>query len=245
MQTATGDHGAAPNGAIPSWKRALDVAGVVLTLPLTLPIALVVAVFIRLTAGSPVIFRQERVGLKGRRFICLKFRTMAVNADTSGHREYLKQLSRQDVPMTKLDLKGDNRLIFGARFLRATGLDELPQLVNVWRGEMSLVGPRPCLPYEYENYNEEQKERLCAVPGLTGLWQVSGKNNTTFNEMIRLDVWYARNLSLWLDVKIILRTVPALLAQALEARRLNRPAARACPAVPNGFLIHKPSEKQP
>jgi lipopolysaccharide/colanic/teichoic acid biosynthesis glycosyltransferase len=245
MQIATGDHGDAPSAAIPPWKRALDLAGIILTLPVTLPLALAVGVFIRLTAGAPVIFRQERVGLNGRRFTCLKFRTMAVNADTSGHREYLQQLARQDIPMTKLDLKGDNRLIFGARFLRATGLDELPQLVNVWRGEMSLVGPRPCLPYEYDNYNEQQKERLSALPGLTGLWQVSGKNNTTFNEMIRLDVWYARNLSLWLDVKIILRTIPALVIQALEARCQNRPATGACSAVTDGFLIHKPSEKQP
>jgi lipopolysaccharide/colanic/teichoic acid biosynthesis glycosyltransferase len=191
----------------------------ILTLPITLPVALLIAGFVLLTSGNPVIFRQERVGYRGRRFTCLKFRTMQVNADTSGHQAYLAQLARSDVPMTKLDQKGDKRLIPGARMLRATGLDELPQLLNVLQGDMSLVGPRPCLPYEFDQYTEEQKQRLTAAPGLTGLWQVSGKNNTTFSEMIRLDVEYARRQSPMLDLSIIVRTIPALVAQSIQARR--------------------------
>jgi lipopolysaccharide/colanic/teichoic acid biosynthesis glycosyltransferase len=224
MQFTTGQTGEILGGVVPAWKRALDLCLLILFLPIILPVSLLVAAFVWVTSGSPVIFRQERVGYRGRRFICLKFRTMQVNADTSGHEAYLAQLTRSDAPMVKLDLKGDARLIPGAKLLRATGLDELPQLINVLRGEMSLVGPRPCLPYEFEHYTEEQKERLAATPGLTGLWQVSGKNNTTFNEMIRLDVTYARHQSLWLDVKIIVRTIPALIVQAWEARNKGQRA---------------------
>ena len=134
--------------------------------------------------------------------------------------------------MQKLDAKGDSRLIAGAWLLRSTGLDELPQLVNVWRGEMSIVGPRPCLPYEYEHYTETQRERCQSVPGLTGLWQVSGKNRTTFEEMIRRDREYTARQSLALDLKIIALTIPTLclqLADVLKAR--GRASAPTPPAV--------------
>jgi lipopolysaccharide/colanic/teichoic acid biosynthesis glycosyltransferase len=120
--------------------------------------------------------------------------------------------------MKKLDASNDPRLIpFGAA-LRASGLDELPQLINVLRGEMSIVGPRPCIPYEYENYEPWQRKRFDAVPGLTGLWQVSGKNSTTFNQMIHLDIEYSERSSLALDLKIILKTLPAILEQCSEMR---------------------------
>jgi lipopolysaccharide/colanic/teichoic acid biosynthesis glycosyltransferase len=124
----------------------------------------------------------------------------------------------KDCPMTKLDAAGDPRLIAGGRFLRASGLDELPQIFNVLRGEMSLVGPRPCLPHEFERYGVWQRERVNAPPGLTGYWQVNGKNKTTFSEMIAMDIFYARNMSVWLDLKIILKTIPALIEQMLESR---------------------------
>jgi lipopolysaccharide/colanic/teichoic acid biosynthesis glycosyltransferase len=115
--------------------------------------------------------------------------------------------------MVKMDARGDSRLIPGGRLIRASGLDELPQIINVFRGEMSVVGPRPCVPYEYEQYLPWQRARFNVVPGLTGLWQVSGKNRTTFEEMIRLDLRYAETRSLWLDLKIMVLTLPALLAQ--------------------------------
>ena len=118
--------------------------------------------------------------------------------------------------MTKLDAAGDPRLIAGGRFLRASGLDELPQIFNVLRGEMSLVGPRPCLPHEFERYGAWQQERVNAPPGLTGFWQVNGKNKTTFNEMVAMDIFYARKMSLGLDLRIILKTIPALIEQTLE-----------------------------
>jgi lipopolysaccharide/colanic/teichoic acid biosynthesis glycosyltransferase len=206
----------------PTWKRVLDLALILASAPLSLLVAFAIMLFIKFSSPGPVIFRQQRIGYRGRRFVCLKFRTMRVDADHSAHRNYLHQLMQSQTPMTKMDVQGDPRLIpFGAA-LRATGLDELPQLVNILRGEMSLVGPRPCLPYEYEQYTDHQKRRFEALPGLTGLWQVSGKNRTTFNEMIQLDISYAEFKSLWLDLKIIARTIPALISQLVEIRIASR-----------------------
>lgn len=205
-----------------AWKRALDISLIILSAPVTIPLAGAIALLIRLVSRGPALFRQQRVGLLGQPFMCLKFRTMKVNADTGVHRNYLHELIGSDAPMKKMDGKGDSRLIPLGAILRATGLDELPQLINVLRGDMSLVGPRPCVPYEAEKYSDWHKRRFEALPGLTGWWQVCGKNNTSFNEMIQLDVWYAENQSLWLDLKIILFTVPALLSQVLEVRQTNR-----------------------
>src|SRR6266487_3685390 len=178
----------------------------------------VVALVVGCGSSGPIFFRQRRVGYKGREFICYKFRTMHVGAETDSHRGHATQLIKSDTPMTKLDARRDPRLIPLGAALRATGLDELPQLVNVLRGEMSIVGPRPCIPYECEDYSSWQWERFDTLPGLTGLWQVNGKNRTTFNEMINYDITYARNKSLWLDIKIIARTIPALVAQVRETR---------------------------
>jgi lipopolysaccharide/colanic/teichoic acid biosynthesis glycosyltransferase len=135
-------------------------------------------------------------------------------------------LITSDVPMTKMDARGDSRIIPFGKLLRSSGLDELPQLINVLKGEMSLVGPRPCLPYDAEKYLPWQQERFNAVPGLTGLWQVSGKNRTTFTRMMQLDIEYARKKSLWLDLKIICKTVPALLVQMWDMR--HRKKTQAC-----------------
>jgi lipopolysaccharide/colanic/teichoic acid biosynthesis glycosyltransferase len=148
-----------------------------------------------------------------------KFRTMFVNACTTSHQEHLQQLMNSNTPMLKMDSRGDPRIVPFGWLLRASGLDELPQLINVLRGEMSLVGPRPCLPYEYDNYLPWQKERFGTVPGLTGLWQVSGKNQTTFSEMILLDIKYAKSKTLGGDLKIMLMSIPALIIQMLETRR--------------------------
>src|ERR1700690_2986584 len=207
---------------IPRWKRTLDVLFILLILPFVLPLAVLVAVMIRMVSTGPVLFRQERVGYQGRRFTCFKFRTMFVNASTTTHQGHLHQLMNSNTPMMKMDSRGDPRIIPFGLLLRASGLDELPQLINVLRGEMSLVGPRPCLPYEYDNYLPWQKERFGAVPGLTGLWQVSGKNQTTFMEMIHLDIKYAKNKTLWWDLKIILMTIPALMIQMVESRRMRK-----------------------
>jgi lipopolysaccharide/colanic/teichoic acid biosynthesis glycosyltransferase len=150
---------------------------------------------------------------------------MRVDADTTVHQKHLEGLMQADVPMKKMDLEGDSRLIPFGSFLRATGLDELPQLVNVLRGDMSIVGPRPCILFEYERYLPWQKHRFDTVPGLTGLWQVSGKNKTTFTEMVSMDIAYADNKSLWLDLRIILKTAPALLEQVKELATKRLPGS--------------------
>jgi lipopolysaccharide/colanic/teichoic acid biosynthesis glycosyltransferase len=207
---------------VPVWKRVLDISCIILALPVLLPVVLVLYLMIKLVSPGPVLFLSERVGFRGRRFICFKFRTMKVDADADVHKRHLAELMRSDAPMVKIDSHGDPRLIRFGPVLRATGLDELPQLLNVLAGEMSLVGPRPCLPYEYDSYLPSQKRRFNSLPGLTGLWQVSGKNKTTFSEMITLDIRYADNKSVWLDLKIMLKTFPALLAQVIEARKRKR-----------------------
>ena len=220
---------------LPRWKRTLDVGCILLASPLLVPLMLLVALAIKLTSGGRVLFRQERVGCMGRRFTCLKFRSMVVGADTAVHRDHLNRLIGSNLPMAKMDSRGDRRLIPCGRWLRVTALDELPQVLNVLRGEMSLVGPRPCIPYEYEQYEPWQKERFNTLPGLTGLWQVSGKNRTTFTEMIQLDIAYVRNRSLWLDMEIILKTVPALFNQVRDAREARQ---KPCVSVEPPVAAH-------
>lgn len=223
------------NTGIPRWKRVLDCTLIVLSLPLILPLSVVIAFIIRWKSVGPILFQQKRVGHQGQTFMCLKFRTMHCGAETVSHQGHLEQLMNSDAPMIKLDNSGDSRIIGFGKILRASGLDELPQLINVLKGEMSLVGPRPCLPYEAEKYLPWQQERFNAVPGLTGLWQVSGKNRTTFTTMMQLDIEYARTSSLWLDVKIILLTIPALLVQMWDMRqkkKIHNCAVSAQAAVP-------------
>jgi exopolysaccharide production protein ExoY len=215
---------------VPSWKRVLDVTCILLSLPLWLPVVIVLALWIKLASPGPILFRQERIGYRGRRFMILKFRTMKVNVETQSHEQYLEQLIHANRPMTKLDSSGDPRIILGGRLLRATGLDELPQLFNVIRGEMSLVGPRPCTPHEFGRYQKWQQARVNAPPGLTGYWQVNGKNKTTFTEMINLDIHYTEKMSLWLDLVIMLKTLPAVLAQVIETRVKPRTGARSSAA---------------
>jgi exopolysaccharide production protein ExoY len=206
----------------PRWKRSLDIVFILMILPVVLPLCILVAAVIRMVSKGPVLFQQERIGYLGRKFMCFKFRTMVVDAETTTHEGHLQLLMNSDMPMLKLDARGDSRIIPFGLLLRSTGLDELPQLINVLRGEMSMVGPRPCLPYEGDNYLPWQRERFNALPGLTGLWQVNGKNQTTFAEMMRLDIGYTREKSLWLDLNIILRTVPAIIGQVLQARKRKR-----------------------
>ncbi len=215
---------------LPAWKRALDFIIILALLPAVLLVGLMVALVIKIGSRGPVFFRQERVGFKGRLFTCYKFRTMKPNADTASHRNYARELIQGQAPMVKLDSKRDPRLIPLGSLLRATGLDELPQLINVLRGEMSMVGPRPCIPYEYELYESWQRRRFDAVPGLTGLWQVSGKNRTTFNEMIQLDIEYSEQLSPGLDLRIIFKTLPALWTQCMDTRASKRNQAKGSSA---------------
>lgn len=229
----------ADHSGLPPWKRALDVLLIVASLPMLIPLALGIALLIRIVSKGPILFQQERVGWRGGFFMCLKFRTMKCGAETVSHQGHLKDLMKSDTPMQKMDSKGDKRIIPFGKILRASGLDELPQLINVLRGEMSVVGPRPCLPYEAELYQQWQLERFNAAPGLTGLWQVSGKNRTTFTQMIQLDIQYAKTKSLWLDLKIIVKTIPAILLQIWETKFRKKNAVDTnknmanCPAATN------------
>jgi exopolysaccharide production protein ExoY len=201
---------------IPRWKRVLDFTLVFLGLPIWLPVMILIMLLIRITSPGPVFFRQERIGYRGKRFMIFKFRSMKISVETGIHERHFDHLIQSDRPMTKLDATGDPRLISWGRILRASGLDELPQIFNVIRGEMSLVGPRPCTPHEFHSYQTWQRGRVDAPPGLTGYWQVRGKNKTTFSEMIAMDIYYARNMSLRLDLAIVAMTIPTLVSQVFE-----------------------------
>src|SRR5438874_4629989 len=198
---------------VPGWKSSLDITCILLSLPVWLPLMILLMLVTRIASPGPIFYRQERVGLGGRHFSIWKFRTMKMSAETQPHEHYFQQLMRVDRPMTKLDAYGDPRLAPFGRFLRASGLDELPQILNVLCGEMSLVGPRPCTPNEFAHYEPWQRERVNGLPGLTGYWQVNGKNKTTFNEMIVMDLFYLKNLSILLDLKIMLKTCTVIAAQ--------------------------------
>ncbi len=188
-------------------KRAVDIVGAVVGLTLGAPLLALIALAVRLDSPGPVIFRQTRVGLHGRLFEMYKFRSMRVGAEEQ--QDMLAEFNEADGPIFKI--KDDPRLTRVGRILRRMSLDELPQLVNVLRGEMSLVGPRPPIPSEVEKYQEWHKKRLEAPPGMTGLWQVSGRSRLSFDEMVLLDIYYIENWSLWLDLKILLRTIPKVL----------------------------------
>ncbi|HEX9156895.1 MAG TPA: sugar transferase, partial [Syntrophales bacterium] len=174
----------------------------------------------------PVFYRQNRVGYLGKTFTFWKFRTMHVDNDATGHQNYLSSLIHGDAPMLKLDADRDPRIIPCGRIIRQSCLDELPQFINVLLGDMSLVGPRPCLQYEADEYLAWHARRFDSVPGMTGLWQVNGKNKLTFKQMIRFDIQYARTMSPWLDVRILMRTIPAIVKMVAEHLAGKR-AARA------------------
>ena len=202
---------------MPAWKRSLDLFGSIVLLILTSPIFLALSLYIKLVSPGPVFFKQTRIGYKGVPFAFWKFRTMKPGNNESFHGKHAHSfITNGEIPMEKLDNK-DPRIIFGGRVIRKSCMDELPQLWNILKGEMSLVGPRPCIPYEAEEYLRWHTQRFDTMPGLTGLWQVSGKNKLTFKQMIRLDIEYCRSMSFLGDVAIILRTPVAILRMILEA----------------------------
>jgi lipopolysaccharide/colanic/teichoic acid biosynthesis glycosyltransferase len=214
---------------MPIWKRAMDILGSVLGLMLLSPLFLVTGLLIKSVSKGPVFFRQERIGHKGKIFRLWKFRTYEHNAPCGAqHARYVSSLinvARQgkdapQQPMKKLD--NAPGIIPGGLVLRKTCIDELPQLINVLLGEMSLVGPRPAIVYEVEQYADWHKRRLLAIPGMTGLWQVSGKNRLTFNEMVRLDIRYARRKSFRFDVKILMKTPLAIISQIQDSLKEGR-----------------------
>ncbi len=216
------------------FKRVFDITFTLCALILLLPLMLIFALFIRLDSPGPAIFKQERVGAKrqlrnGRTvwvihtFAFYKFRTMRTDIDANLHQQYMEAyISGDESKMSELQpdtksaksykLSGDPRITRIGKLLRRLSLDELPQLWNIIKGDMSLVGPRPPIPYEVEKYQHRHLRRLAALPGLTGLWQVSGRCETTFEEMVQLDLEYIAKQSIWLDLKILLKTVPAVIS---------------------------------
>lgn len=205
---------------VPVWKRAFDILVSSAILFCLWPLFLIVAAYIKIVSPGPVFFRQPRVGLKGKTFSFLKFRSMHYGNNQATHMNHIVDRIRSDNPLEKLDAI-DPRIIPGGRFLRKSCIDELPQIFLVLRGDMSLVGPRPCLPYEAKEFLRWHSHRFDVLPGMTGLWQVSGKNKLTFQQMIRLDISYARSLSVWNDFVILLRTIPTVIGLVCEPTYLR------------------------
>jgi lipopolysaccharide/colanic/teichoic acid biosynthesis glycosyltransferase len=199
------------------YKRILDIVVTLLLLPLILLVSLLVAVLIRLDSKGPVLFKQRRVGLNGAEFYVYKFRSMYMNSDEETHRQAVKlymngQALNNGASGNTHKLVNDPRVTRIGRLIRKTSLDELPQFINVLRGEMSLVGPRPPLPYELEYYSARDRLRLSGKPGLTGLWQVYGRSRVPFQQMVELDIQYLQLQSIWQDLKLIVLTVPVMVS---------------------------------
>jgi exopolysaccharide biosynthesis polyprenyl glycosylphosphotransferase len=199
-------------------KRTVDILGSATLLLFLSPVFLFLATLIKMKSPGPVFFRQTRIGQNAKPFTMLKFRSMRVNADTAVHQAYVTQFIKSAVAVAEagadrvFKIAADARVTPLGHILRKTSLDELPQLWNVLRGDMSLVGPRPPLPYEVEQYQPWHHRRVLeAKPGITGLWQVTGRSRTTFDEMVRLDLRYAKTRSLWTDIKILLATPRAVI----------------------------------
>ena len=200
-----------PAPLYPVVKRVLDVVGALVLLVMLAPVLVAVAVAVRLDSRGPILYRAERVGRFGRRFHVLKFRSMRADAGSAAHAAFLRQLMHEQTSCAVYKVPCDARITRVGALLRRTSLDELPQLWNVLRGEMSLVGPRPDVPYAVDDYAEWMRLRLHVPPGITGLWQVSGRSRLSLLDMYRLDVDYAKRASLRLDLVILLRTIPAVL----------------------------------
>ncbi len=199
-------------------KRLSDLMIAAFAALITLPVWIVISILVRSDSRGPILYKQERVGMDGRRFLCYKFRTMFADADDAAHRE-MYQKNIDGAPEANAGderkpvygkVRNDPRITRIGRWLRRTSLDELPQVLNVFRGDMSMVGPRPPIPYEVEEYDTWHRKRLDMKPGITGLWQVSGRNRLTFEEMVRVDLFYIENWSLLLDLKILMLTLPAI-----------------------------------
>lgn len=194
-------------------KRCIDIVGSIVGILLFSPFFLIIPILIKLTSKGPVLFKQERVGEDGKTFNFLKFRSMYINNDSTIHKQFITQLingeirAEQGPKKNAYKIKNDPRITKIGKFIRKTSLDELPQFLNVLRGDMSLVGPRPPIPYEVEKYDIWHTRRVLNIkPGITGLWQVEGRSSTTFDAMVRMDLQYIKNWSLWFDIKLLFKT---------------------------------------
>jgi lipopolysaccharide/colanic/teichoic acid biosynthesis glycosyltransferase len=207
------------NAAYVAAKRTLDIVGSVLAIILFSPIFITIPILIKLTSRGPVFFKQTRIGLNGEKFTFLKFRSMRVNNDCTIHKnyvtDYIKGKQQVDQETKQFKLVHDPRVTSIGRIIRKTSIDELPQVFNVLQGTMSLVGPRPALPYETAQYDVWHKRRLLSIkPGITGAWQVNGRNKTTFDMMVRMDIRYIKSWTPWLDIKLLAKTPFAVIKGA-------------------------------
>ncbi|HEY3231831.1 MAG TPA: sugar transferase [Roseiflexaceae bacterium] len=192
-------------------KRIVDIVIVLLLLPVLTLLFLLIVIAIKLYSPGPIFYRQQRIGQNGKPFTMLKFRSMHVGNSSSVHQQFMQHMIREnlrpaDIGLKVMKLQNDRRITKPGKLLRLLSLDELPQFINVVRGEMSIVGPRPPLPYEYELYNDWHKQRLAVKPGITGMWQVTAHNLVSFEEMVQIDLHYIKTMSLWFDLKIIALT---------------------------------------
>jgi undecaprenyl-phosphate galactose phosphotransferase len=196
-------------------KKNLDSIIAIFLLILVSPLFMTIAIGIKLSSKGPVIYKQKRIGKNGRAFTFYKFRSMFFEKDDSEHREFVKKVwfSKENSHKTQeiYRMTNDPRVFNFGRFIRKSSLDELPQLYNVLKGEMSIVGPRPCMPFEWEMYEEWHKNRMNILPGCTGLWQALGRATVSFEEMVILDLYYISNMTLWLDLKILFKTIPVII----------------------------------
>ena len=206
----------------PLIKRLFDFVVSLISLILLTPLLILIAIVIRLDSPGPSIFRQTRIGKGDKPFTCYKFRTMTDDADQTVYEQFIKDVMHsepssdndsKDVPFRLKTGWNDPRITRVGRFLRVASLDELPQLFNVLKGEMSLVGPRPDMPLSVEGYTEFERQRLKVLPGITGLWQISGRADLTVRQMFELDARYVNQQSLWLDLKIFLKTIPVVISR--------------------------------
>jgi len=192
-------------------KRIFDIIIVLLLLPICSMLLVLIAVAIKLYSPGPIFYQQERMGKNGKSFKMYKFRSMHVGNNNQSHRQFMQRMIRdnlrpQDVGLKVMKLNDDPRITRPGKLLRMISLDELPQFINVLRGDMSIVGPRPPLPYEVELYEDWHKRRLDVLPGITGLWQVTAHNQVSFDDMVQIDLNYIQSMNFWLDLKIILLT---------------------------------------
>ena len=192
-------------------KRMLDIATALGLIVFFGPLMLLISLGVRISSPGPILYRQIRIGRNGKPFRMLKFRSMQVTNNPDLHREYVQKLIRENTDpaalgRSSLKIIGDPRITGMGKYLRKFSLDELPQFFNVLKGEMSIVGPRPPLPYEYEIYRDWHKQRLLVSPGITGLWQATAHNTVTFDDMVKIDIEYIQTMNLWLDLKIMVLT---------------------------------------
>lgn len=226
---AVGEQGPADEGCrIPIWKHVLDAILLLVCLPVALPCMVMVGLWIAVVSRGPVMVRQERIGRNRRCFPMYRFRTTKIDANDGAEHRHFGDLVRTGSPLLRLDLVRDARLIPGGRLLRASGLDELPQIINILWGDMSWVGPRPCLPSELCYFTAIQRRRFDVLPGLTGLFQIKGRGLSTFVEMNAIDASYMRHCSPWLDLKIMFHTPGVLLRQAISVLKNSEIGDEAC-----------------